>query len=167
MARSKKKPTGRPSALTEEVEAQILAALRTGVPLSVAAEASGVHRTTVRGWVERGKDPDSPNRDFYAPFSIAYLRAKAQGALYLHSLVFEAARGSRNSKREKGKQVKSRMSPMRVGAAQWLLARRFPEHYGSALETVLAPAEDDASEGTPTRPLISIVLAKTEGEPAA
>lgn len=166
MAKSKTKPTGRPSALTEEVEGQILAALRTGIPLVVAAEASGIHRSTVQGWVERGKDPDSPNRDFYAPFSIAYMRAKAQGAMFLHSLVFEAARGTRNAKKlktadGKAKQIQSRMSPMRLSAAQWLLARRFSDHYGSVLETVLAPTED-GEDGVVRRPIIAITLANVE-----
>jgi hypothetical protein len=168
---ARKKKTGRPSALTPEIEGQILSMLRQGLPLAVAAEASGVHRDTVFGWVERGDDEDGEHRAFYAPFSDAYRKAKAQGAAYLHGLVFEAARGDKKAKRAKNddgtpKTIKSRMSPMRVGAAQWLLARRFPEHYGSFLETTVVAPEGSGGGGA-GRVQISVTLADTtKAEPA-
>lgn len=166
MAR-KKKPRGRPSALTPEVEAAMLAMLRQGIPLVIAAEANGVHRDTVNGWVLRGEDPDAPNHDFYAPFSDAYMRAKAQGAAYLHGLVFEAARGDRKAKRKKNADgtpatIKSRMSPMRVASAQWLLARRFPAHYGSFLDSTVATETDGTTSSSGPRVLVNVILADTK-----
>lgn len=88
---------------------------------------------------------------------MAARQAAADGAIFLHKHVLEAVIGSRPS-RKKGekKQVKSRMSPMRLGAAQWLLARRFPEHYGSGRENGVIIDESNPQEQD-NRPVVKII----------
>ncbi|MBZ6253643.1 hypothetical protein KVH27_35420 [Streptomyces olivaceus] len=49
------KPTGRPRLLSEEVEARLVAASRTGVAVELAAEMAGISRTTFLRWMARGR----------------------------------------------------------------------------------------------------------------
>lgn len=54
MAKRKAK-TGRPTVMTPEVEASILAALTVGATLTVAAQAAGIDRTTIRNHRKRNR----------------------------------------------------------------------------------------------------------------
>ncbi|MET8696823.1 hypothetical protein ABZV65_30285 [Streptomyces bauhiniae] len=57
---SRRKPrrparTGRPRLLSEEVEARLVAASRTGVAVELAAEMAGVSRSSFLAWMARGR----------------------------------------------------------------------------------------------------------------
>lgn len=54
-ARRPPRPTGRPRLLSEDVEARLVAASRTGVAVELAAEMAGVSRTTFLRWMARGR----------------------------------------------------------------------------------------------------------------
>ena len=61
---------GRPSLLSEEVEARIITASRTGIAVELAAEAAGISSVTYHRWMARGRaeiatreDGQPPNRD--------------------------------------------------------------------------------------------------------
>ncbi len=54
-ARRPKGRSGRPRLLSEEVEARLVAASRTGVAVELAAEMAGVSRSSFLGWMARGR----------------------------------------------------------------------------------------------------------------
>lgn len=66
---------GRPTSLTPDVERRILTALRGGNYRETAAQAAGVHRNSIRNWLERGEAGEEP----YASFLCAVEKAEAYG----------------------------------------------------------------------------------------
>lgn len=81
-------PAGRPTKFNPEVAETILAAVRKGCYLHVAAAAAGVGRRTLNKWLERGKgeaEEDSPYREFRQ----GYLKARALARIDLELRVNE------------------------------------------------------------------------------
>ena len=147
------KGRGRPTKLTPELVEQIGRKLRKGMPVELAAEACGVSRRTVHEWVQRGEGgaEGRPPDQAFEDFAHTYRQSKALAAEMWLDVLTEAVLGRRPSKKRQGEWVKSRMSPMRVGAAQWLLARTFPQHWGSGRESgvFLDPTDSvEAAEDT-------------------
>ncbi|MGW0033065.1 hypothetical protein ACWDXD_25020 [Streptomyces sp. NPDC003314] len=66
-ARRPQRPTGRPRLLSEDVEARLVAASRTGVAVELAAEMSGVSRTTFLTWMRRGRAEAEAREDGETP----------------------------------------------------------------------------------------------------
>ncbi|MBX3208424.1 MAG: hypothetical protein KF764_25485 [Labilithrix sp.] len=164
------KPTqgerGRPPLLTAELTERIVALVKQGLPIDLAAEATGIGRRTVLEWVQRGegRDEERPAEPIYVEFANRYRQARAEFALGCTQTLLEAMLGWHPSRRTKGKRVKSKMSPMRVGVAQWNLARRFPEFWGGGRETpemIKEEREENASEGIPQ---INIILGPLDDE---
>jgi transposase len=54
-ARRPESRSGRPRLLSEEVEARLVAASRTGVAVELAAEMAGISRSTFLAWMARGR----------------------------------------------------------------------------------------------------------------
>jgi transposase len=54
-ARRPQSRSGRPRLLSDEVEARLVAASRTGVAVELAAEMAGVSRSSFLGWMARGR----------------------------------------------------------------------------------------------------------------
>lgn len=55
---------GRPTSLTPEVQEAICKALRAGNYLEQAASAGGIHRDTLRSWMQRGATGEEPFAEF-------------------------------------------------------------------------------------------------------
>lgn len=106
---------GRPSkVLSEETRGGVLACLRLGVSLPVAAEAAGIDATTLRRWLERGRAGQRP----YNLLLIDAEKAIAEAEL-------RAAHRIATSRRWQ--------------AAAWRLERQHPERWGrSRREATLA-----------------------------
>ncbi len=140
--------TGRPSKLTPALQKQIVSKLHKGMPLELAGESCGVARSTIHGWLRRGegKDKDRPPTALYKDFVDACRRAKAMGAELYVNIIVEAATGLRRSKKDPAKAIRSKLSPMRVATAQWMLSRRWPEFFGSSRETLLVDVTADSGE---------------------
>jgi hypothetical protein len=77
-------PRGRRPGITPEITAAVLAAVRVGAPLEVAAQAAGVSRSTFWDWMRKGDDGKTP----YAEFSESVRRAEAE----VHIVVVGAIR---------------------------------------------------------------------------
>jgi len=75
---------GRRPGITPEVTAAVLAAVRVGAPLEVAAQAAGVSRSTFWDWMRKGDDGKQP----YADFSESVRRTEAE----VHVVVVGAVR---------------------------------------------------------------------------
>lgn len=103
MARS-----GRPSALTPEVQAKVVSAIQGGNYRCAAARWAGVSMRTFSEWLKRGAAAKSgPHRDFL----LAVQEAESQAEIRAVALVMKAA--AEDPKH-----------------AQWWLERKFPQRWG-------------------------------------
>lgn len=59
------------SRFTDEIRAQIVASVAAGASLPDAARAAGVHPSTVKGWVTRGRRGDNPYAEFVGELEAA------------------------------------------------------------------------------------------------
>src|SRR5215218_753317 len=70
---------GRRSKLTDEVEGELLQAVKAGSYLNAAARLAGVSEKTVYGWLRAGRRPDAPPR--LARFVAEFERAEAEAEM--------------------------------------------------------------------------------------
>lgn len=84
----KKSNAGRPSLLTDETQAKIIAALRSGNFRNAAFGFAGVSPRTAREWMATGKDPKSKRCH---DFRRAVLEAEKQAEIRAVALVMKAA----------------------------------------------------------------------------
>ncbi|CAN5922553.1 hypothetical protein BH11MYX4_BH11MYX4_03800 [soil metagenome] len=119
----------RPSKLSPEVSAAVFRRLRRGVAMRRAAALAGVGWSSVREWVRRGegKDPRRRACEPFSSFAVAARQAVALAVEGLHDVVLAAAVGRP-------------VASLQVRSAQWMLARRFPEDYGSGRERAAGAA---------------------------
>ena len=113
---------GRPSKLSPEIQERICSALRGGNYESAAAASAGVGSSTVRQWLQWGRDAKSAR---YVAFLTAVTRAREDAELRLVELWQEAM-------------------PNDWRAIAEFLARRYPERWGKrerAEVTVSATAD--------------------------
>lgn len=101
---------GRPTKLTPEVHAAIVAAIEAGNFAETAAALAGVHRDTFFSWMDRGRRGEAP----FSDFSDAVLRARAKA---------EAVAVQ---------EVRTGFSDPKTGAerAQWYLERAHNDRWG-------------------------------------
>jgi hypothetical protein len=122
---------GRPSLLTEEVAALLVASLRAGNYPTVASRAAGISWQTFVAWMQRGAKGEEP----YAQLKEQVERARAEGQVRHVAIVSRAAE-----------------SDWRASA--WLLERQWPEQWGGVSVRVRAEAEPqpEVEELTDTDP---------------
>lgn len=110
---------GRPTDLTPEVANGIILAIRTGVPMKVAAESQGIGASTLHEWRQRGEGTH-PERDdpqgIYADFADRVTKAKAEAHILSVGTIRRA-----------------------INAGSWQAAvawikLRYPEHYAERME---------------------------------
>lgn len=126
---------GRPSDLTPETSARILALLRAGNYRETAARGAGVHPTTLTRWLRRGRDE---SEGLYRDFRLAALEAEQHGEIAMLEVVVAAARTD-------------------AANARWYLERKHSCRWGKdtlqlrALEKDLAELRKQVTEvlGTP------------------
>lgn len=129
--RISKRPAGRPTKLTPELQAKICDALRTGNYLETAAAFAGIDKTTLFDWLRRGARSTS---GIYHDFSRAVEKALADSEARDVALVSKAA------------------AEGIWQAAAWRLERKFPERWGrrdhhrveAALMAAVEVSPDDA-----------------------
>jgi len=110
---------GRPDGLTEETERRILAIVRTGVGLAVAAEAAGISRSTLHRWRTRGVREE---RGRFSEFEASLRRAEAEAEARLVAVI-------------------ARAGDQHWQAAAWLLPRRFRDRWALGPEARRPGAE--------------------------
>ncbi|MET9776119.1 hypothetical protein ABZ023_17995 [Streptomyces sp. NPDC006367] len=143
-------PPGRPRLLSEEVEARLVAASRTGVAVELAAEMAGISRTTFLRWMARGRaevearengDPPEEEETQYAALYEKVRTARATAAARAMANIRRVADGGIVTKVTTRKfrdsvtgeiveeTVEDRTAPdWRADA--WYLERQHREHYG-------------------------------------
>ena len=98
---------GRPSKLTPQTMALILAAIKCGASNRIACSGAGIHEDTLYGWIEKGRE--RPGSD-YAEFSEKLTRARQEGRISRMAIIQQAARTDWR-------------------AAAWLLERDMPDEF--------------------------------------
>lgn len=74
-----KKNNGRPSTLTDEISAAIIADVRDSLSINFAAEAQGQPRSTVQSWIVRGNEDFTQGiESIYSKFSQGIKKARAE-----------------------------------------------------------------------------------------
>ena len=88
------RPAGRPTRLTPELQAQLVAAVRETGWLSPAARRCGVSETVVQEWIARGRGthPRRLRTPAYARFADAIQKAQAEWEASKLTLIDTAAR---------------------------------------------------------------------------
>lgn len=133
----------RPSKLTPDVQADIVAAIRAGNYMETAASFAGINKDTLFAWLKRGKrDKSGPYRDF----SDAVSRALAEAETSALASIEQAASGGTvvakttvitetvtKSGTTTHKTVTTETyQPPQWQAAAWRLERRFPDRWALA-----------------------------------
>lgn len=99
--------TGRPRLLSEEVEARLVAASRTGVAVELAAEMAGISRTSFLRWMARGRaeaeareagEPSEEEESEYAALYEKVRTARATAALRAMANIRRVADGGSSPK---------------------------------------------------------------------
>ncbi|MFD3514934.1 hypothetical protein [Streptomyces sp. NPDC058657] len=142
--------TGRPTLLSEEVEARILVASRTGIAVELAAEAAGISSATYRRWMARGRaeaaaredgqEPD-PEEDQYVELFERVRTARAMAAARAMANIRRVADGGITTKITTRKhrdpetgQIIEEVTEDRTApdwrADAWYLERQHRSHYG-------------------------------------
>lgn len=101
---------GKPTKLTPEFKKRFFEAIRIGSHCESAAEFAGVTYSAVCRWVKRG---DEEGEGIYYDFGQEYRKARADAELLLLSRVHNASTHDPRN-------------------AQWILERRYPEHWANS-----------------------------------
>lgn len=104
---------GMPLALTQDIGEKILNAINIGVPAETAVKATGLHRDTYYGWMQRGRKGEEP----YASFLAAVERAKGQAEMRMAMDMSEIANGTKEA------------TQTRFNALGWFLERTNPAQW--------------------------------------
>lgn len=116
---------GRPTSLTLEVQATIVAALRAGNYRTTAAALAGVARQTILNWLTWGAEGKEP----YASFLVAVELVEAESEAELVAEVRSAQPAIRDGESSRGADLwQARMT---------LLERRFPHRWSARVRTTV------------------------------
>lgn len=110
--------SGRPTSLTPDVQHAICVSLRAGNYRETAAQAAGVHRNTIRNWLQRGEAGEEP----FAEFLCAVEKAEAIAERRLLKLI---------RKRFDGWQ-----------ACAWIMERRWPSRWSGRVRVTVSDHVD-------------------------
>ncbi|MDV2988562.1 MAG: hypothetical protein P3T54_00150 [Dehalogenimonas sp.] len=113
-----KNKVGRPTALTQEVQSKILAAISLGSYIDVACKAAGITRQSFYHWMEKGEDDPEKNYQaapLFRNFRAAVLEAEAVAEIRLLS---QAQKGGPQS-----------------SAAMMVMSRRWRERWAETVKT--------------------------------
>ncbi|MFJ2745290.1 hypothetical protein ACIO3O_37165 [Streptomyces sp. NPDC087440] len=147
---------GRPRLLSDEVEARLVAASRTGVAVEIAAEMAGISRSSFLGWMARGRaEAESresggaprPTEDEYVALYEKVRTARATAAARAMANIRRVADGgivtkvtTRRFRDPATSEIVEETTEDRTApdwrADAWYLERQHREHYGK--DAVLA-----------------------------
>ncbi len=130
---------GRPTLLTPETQAKIVAALEAGNYRQTACTAAGIHRHTLQNWEKWGKEGREP----YAAFLDALQVAEAKAEMALLACIMSAGPAIPN------------VSGADVWTAKaWIMERRFAQRWCARVKQQAAEAVDALTEKLKAHPEI-------------
>lgn len=135
---------GRPTSLTPEVQAQIIAALEAGNYRETAARAARVTDRSLRNWCERGEAGEEP----YASFLADVQHAEARAEMGLLAQIKSAQAGT----------------PGVSGAdlwtsRAWIMERRWPKRWAARVRTAVAEEVDSLTQKLRSKPALAAEVA--------
>jgi hypothetical protein len=133
----------RPTLLTPEVAARILASIRAGNYKAQACQAAGIHRDTLHGWEQRGARGEEP----FAEFSDALQKAEA------------------TAERRLLKQVRAGVDGWQSKA--WIMERRWPSRWGGRVRATISDERESLLAKVAADPDLHGRLRDVIGEGAA
>lgn len=136
---------GRPTSLTPEVQRAICLSLRGGNYRETAAQAAGIHRNTLRSWVQRGEAGEEP----YAEFLCALEKAEACGERKLLRNIRKGVDGWQSQ--------------------AWILERRWPGRWSGRVRVTVSDHVDQLTAKLKADPELhrKVVDVLADQEPAA
>lgn len=172
---------GRPRLLSEEVEARLVGASRTGVAVELAAEMAGVSRSTFLAWMARGRAEadareagEKPNKDeeeyaaLYEKVRTARATAAARAMMNIRRVADGGIVTKVTTRRFRDsvtgeiveETVEDRSAPdWRADA--WYLERQHREHYGKdAIVAVEITGLGDITSGAEDQAVDMVALAE-------
>jgi hypothetical protein len=114
--------------LTGEITDQLVAMLRAGNLMGVAARAAGISRPTLYRWIDRGREAGAPQ--LMRDLALRVEKARAEGQVRLVAEISRAAATDWH-------------------AAAWLLERASPEHWARVLPRPALPTKPPEESETP------------------
>ncbi len=114
---------GNPGAFYDATQEAVLAALRSGVPISTACDHAMVSRTTFFNWLRRAEDGETR----FVEFAKAVKQALANVEVRLLEVIEKASRSQWT-------------------AAAWILERRHPGKYGRRNPDPVGPQESESQQ---------------------
>ncbi len=116
---------GRPSILTEQLQAEIVKRISVGNYAVVAAIAAGVQRSTFYAWIARGR---KQKRGRYRSFLLAVRRAESEAEVQAVAIIRQAMKGGQVLERvQRTKRDGSDEKHEKFSKAEWLAAKWFAE----------------------------------------
>lgn len=112
-------PGGRPSKLTDQLQAELIDLLSQGKPIEPSCRKVGIDDTTYRLWRSKARKGDERYQEFF----VLVTRARAEGELSL----WDIAKGGDQQGSSNGE----------AKCAQWLLERTFGNRYAQRLNVKL------------------------------
>jgi hypothetical protein len=128
---------GRPTSLTPEVQATIVAAIEAGNYRSTAAASAGVHRNRLAEWEKRGESGEEP----YASFACALQRAEAKSEMAALAKIRDARAGTPGVS---GADVWTNEA--------WFLERRFASRWCARVKQQVAETVDTLTSKLKAKP---------------
>jgi len=126
-------PSGRRSKLTPLIQAEIIKRISVGNYADVAAVAAGVKRSTLYGWLARGR---KQKRGLYREFVAARARGEAEAEVQAIAIVRQAMKGGQvverltRTKRDGSVEITEKLSRAEWAAAKWYAERRHADRWG-------------------------------------
>lgn len=184
-----RRPTGRRTSLTPEVQKRLLDLLRAGVPIAHAGPASGVTAATVHNWIRRGEDAAADyeagltvpaSEQLFRAFFEEAARARAEGVARAVANVRKAGAGGyivreleRSYRNADGQLVTERevfRAPPEWRAEAWFLERAARDAFGKTIAEVQlsgpggGPIEVTAGEFEGMASRLRVNMARVAGE---
>lgn len=160
---------GRKTKLTPEIQARIVALVEGGNYLQTAAEAAGVHKATLFGWMKRGEAAKAgPYREFFDAIKKASAKAEADAV----ANVITAGRDPKNWQAaatflERRFPARwSKRDRTRVDVHDWREAAKRDGHDPDALLATVVSTLEKAGLGTPAAPAPDMAAGDDLGEGA-
>lgn len=150
--------TGRPSALTPERRTVIITALARGQHISTACGLAGVSTAAFYRWMQRAErveyamehgQPYDAKHVYFRDFRDEVLKARAEAAVTMVDVVFNAAVGGRLI--EEKPAVDSKGDPILDADGNPLMERKWSQPNGSLALAYLKVAQPEAWGGSPAR----------------
>lgn len=137
---------GRPTSLTPEVRARIIAAIQAGNYRDTACRAAGVTDRSLRNWCERGEAGEEPYATFLADLGCA--EANAEMDLLAE---IKAAQPSITGEGGSG--------PTPWQSRAWIMERRWPKRWAARIRTAVAEEVDTLTHKLRSKPALAAEVA--------